>query len=73
MQALKCLELGGPVKSDICMLQLTSLTGLKRVELTKVRPCVADSTVSVLARLMYQLAAKSPQVNVHVDETSLTD
>lgn len=73
MQTLKRLELAGPISFDSRMLQLTSVRSLSCVELTRLCPCVTDSTVSVLARLMYRLAAKCPQVQVRVDKSLLTD
>ena len=71
MQALARLELTGSISFDTSMLLLTSVTGLRCVNLKNLRPCAANSTVSVLARLMYQLAAKCPKVKVHVDGNSL--
>ena len=69
MQALKHLELAGQIAFDFRMLQLTSIKSLERVKLTNLHPCAKDGTASHLARLMYQLAAQCPQVEVHVDGT----
>ena len=67
MQSLKHLELAGHISFDCRMLQLTSIQSLVCVKLTGLRPCITDGTSSELARLMYQLAAQCPQVQVHVD------
>ena len=69
LQALKHLELAGQIAFDSRMLQLTSIKVLERVKLTNLHPCAKDGTASDLARLMYQLAAQCPQVQVHVDGT----
>ena len=67
MQALKHLELAGPISFDSRILQLTSIRNLVCVKLASLRPCATDGTTSQLARLMYQLAVQCPQVQVHVD------
>ena len=67
MHNLKQLELAGRIAFDSRMLQLTTLKTLECVKLTNLHPCAEDGTASELARLMYQLAAQCPQVQVYVD------
>ena len=67
LQALKHLELAGQISFDSRMLQLTSIQSLVCIKVTGLHPCATDGTSSELARLMYQLAAQCPQVQVHVD------
>ena len=69
MQTLQHLAFEGLTYFDTQMLQLTSITSLRFVNLTNLHPCANDSTASNLIRLIYQLAAKCPQVQVHVVET----
>lgn len=72
MQALRHLEFQGAISCDTSILQLTSLQGLSCLHLTYVTACIEDDTFSTLARLMYQLAVRCPQVQVYVDK-SLVD
>lgn len=49
------------------MLQLTSIKSLVCVKLTSLHACATDETTSELVRLVFQLAAQCPQVELHVD------
>lgn len=71
MQALRHLEIDGPVSFNACILQLTTLQGLSFLHLSDIQACAEDDTASYLARLMYQLAARCPWVRVYVDETPI--